>query len=96
MAASTILIGANPFSSIRILELPVFQPNEYFFEHHQQPGEKQWETYRRVMREIMAEYGDYKLTDVTIEDKFKFREIIYPPKGKKEEKPQESKLKAKM
>lgn len=83
MAAASILTATTPYMACEIIELPVFKPNEYFFQHHQKPGEQKWETFRRVMREIMAEHGGYKLTNITIEDKFKYRSIIYSePKSK--------------
>ena len=38
----------------------------------------------------MAEHGNYKLTDITIEDKFKYREIVYAKPG--EEKKGDAKM----
>eukprot|EP00356_Strombidium_inclinatum_P008205 CAMPEP_0170491306 /NCGR_PEP_ID=MMETSP0208-20121228/10760_1 /TAXON_ID=197538 /ORGANISM="Strombidium inclinatum, Strain S3" /LENGTH=326 /DNA_ID=CAMNT_0010766859 /DNA_START=84 /DNA_END=1064 /DNA_ORIENTATION=+ len=59
---STILTG-----SAELLEYPVFRPNEYFFKHHQREGEQKWESFARVVREIMAEGSGLKLSDSTIE-----------------------------
>jgi len=46
-----------PFSWTTIKVLPIFKPNDFFFEKHQQEGEEKDETYARVMRVIMAEAG---------------------------------------
>ena len=66
MMANAILILVNPYIKITISELPIFKPNAFFFENHQREGEQPWETYMRVMREIIAEHGNFKLTDVSI------------------------------
>ena len=68
-----MLLACNPYCSIKVIELPDFFPNEYFWKHHQKEGEEQWQTYARVIREIMAKKGGYKLSDLSIEDKFEYR-----------------------
>ena len=78
------LIGAaNPFSSFTKLELPVFRPNDYFFEHHQREGEEKWETYARVIRDIMSEVSGLPKIEQSIEDKFAYKDLLYPKKDKK-------------
>ena len=57
---------------------PVFEPNDYFFENHQKEGEEKWETFARVIREIMAENSDLTLSDLSIEDKFHYKNLLYP------------------
>jgi hypothetical protein len=32
----------NPWASCEIIELPVFKPNEYFFENHMKEGEEKY------------------------------------------------------
>ena len=32
----------QPYSTCDIKELPVFEPNEYFFKHHVKEGEEKW------------------------------------------------------
>lgn len=34
----------------------------------------------RVMREIMAEVGEYELDDHYIEDKFEYKKLLFPHK----------------
>lgn len=72
-AAQSLLLGAVPYMGLKIKELPVFEPNDYFFKNHKKEGEEKWECYARVMREIMAKEGNYSLCDNTIEDKFEFK-----------------------
>jgi len=78
------LIGAScPFSTITKIDLPVFRPNEFFWQNHQREGEEKWQTYERVLRQIMSEVGDLPLSDLSIEDKFEYKKILYPIKAKK-------------
>ena len=58
--------------SIELRIYPVFKPNEYFWKNHwnESLGEKKWETYARIVRkEIMAREGNFKLSDLSAEDK---------------------------
>ena len=75
------LIGAsNLYCTATHKELPVFRPNDYFWKTHQRKDEEKWQTYARVMREIMAEVSGLPLEDQFIEQKFRYREILYPEK----------------
>lgn len=78
LLAHSIMYGSCLFSSCSVKELPVFTPNDYFFENHQKKGEQKWETYARVVREIMAKAGNLKISDKCVEDKYAFKDIIYP------------------
>jgi hypothetical protein len=50
-----------------VTELTVFAPNEYFWKHHWKEGkEEKWEAFARVVRQIMAEVGDLKISDLTM------------------------------
>ena len=83
--AHMILAACQPYAAATLKELPVFEPNEYFFQHFQKPGEEQWETYMRVIREIMGENLGKGHSDAKLEDKFEYKDILYPSKkGKKE------------
>lgn len=61
---------------------PVFKPNEYFWKNHwdEKSGEKQWEAYARAVREIIAKSHGLKYFEISMEDKFTYKEIV---KGKK-------------
>ena len=81
--AQSVLCSTCPLTRVYISEMPVFKPNEYFFKNHQREGEEKWETYARVIRDLMSQESGMKIMDVTIEEKFKYREYIYPAyKGK--------------
>lgn len=69
------------------IELPVFAPNEFFWKHHWQEGkEEKWEAFARVVREIMGEVAGLKLSDLSMQDKFDYLELLKgkEPKKKKE------------
>lgn len=34
LAAHSILIACCPYATLKIIELPVFKPNDYFWENH--------------------------------------------------------------
>ena len=66
-----------------VKQLPTFTPNDYFFKNHQKSGEEKWATYMRVMREIMADSLGFKLSQNKLEDKFAYKEMLYPKKAGK-------------
>jgi hypothetical protein len=61
----------------RYIELPVFKPNDYFFKHHQREKEEKWETFARVTRELMAKVGNLKTSELSVEDKFEYKKLLY-------------------
>ena len=71
------------WSKVTCLELPVFCPNDYFWENHWDGKQDKAGLFADTMREIMAEVGGYKLSDATVDDKLDFKKIL---KGKKIEK----------
>jgi len=77
-----VLSACNPYSTLEVLDLPIFEPNDFFFKHHMKEGEEQWETYMRVIRQIMAEEGGLELSEQSIEDKFKYRALVFGEKNK--------------
>lgn len=67
-----------------MLELPDFNPNEYFWKHHLREGEEKWKCYARCVKEIMAKEGGMGLSDARIEDKWMYKSLVFPKKeGKK-------------
>lgn len=74
------VIGMAIFMTLTVDELPVFAPNEYFWKNHWREGkEEKWEAYARVVKDIMAEVGGLKVSDLTMQDKFDYIELL---KGK--------------
>jgi hypothetical protein len=49
-----ILFGQG-FNMYTLYEMPVFEPNEYFWEHHWDGKEQKWIAYARAMQIIIAE-----------------------------------------
>lgn len=87
------LIGAStPFSWLEIIHLPIFKPNDYFFEHHQQEGEEKYQTFMRVVRQIMSEVSGLPMIDCNIEEKFEYKKMLFPSKNGSGGKKTESKL----
>ena len=66
--------------------MPVFEPNEWFFQHWKRDDkEEKWETYMRVIREIMGEQLGKGLSEAKLEEKFAYKDLLYPSKkGKKD------------
>lgn len=70
--ASVYTIG----TTVQVDYLPVFQPNDFFWNNHWQEGkEEKWEAYARVVREIMAEHGGFKLSELTMQDKIEYKKL---------------------
>lgn len=58
---------------------PVFKPNDYFWNHHwsKDCGLEKWQVYSKVIREeIMAKSFNFKLFDITSEEKMDFKAIM--------------------
>ena len=58
-ASNQIINCSNFWCKIHVTELPVFEPNDYFFEHHQKKDEEKWQTYARVIRDLMIKHGNF-------------------------------------
>jgi hypothetical protein len=70
---SQILIQSCGYITINVDVLPIFLPNEFFWNHHWQEGkEEKWEAFARVTRDIIAKSGGFGLSKCTMEDKFEF------------------------
>lgn len=78
-----IVLAQILFAVYIIQELPVFEPNEYFWKNHWQEGkEEKWEAYARVIREIMCEVGGLKPSELSLEDKLDYKNIVRGTKQK--------------
>jgi len=77
------LVFCNMWQKITMTGLPTFEPNEYFWKNHMQEGEEKWQTYMRVIRDIMSEVsGLPKCDTLSYEDKCAYKLILYPKKDK--------------
>ena len=63
-------------------ELPRFEINDYFIKNCVKEGEEVWQAYMRVIRDIMAEALQFKLSENTMEDKLEYKRILYAKKEK--------------
>ena len=57
-------------------EMPVFEPNEYFWKNHWDGKEEKWVAYARAVRTLMAETGGLKLSNSSMEDKMTYKKLI--------------------
>lgn len=71
-----LLVGMVPWTTPIRIELPIFRPNQYFWDKHVEEGEERWFTYRRVMRDIMSKHSGLPLSPMQIEDKFEYQKIL--------------------
>lgn len=71
----TIVFG-HGITSYVCNELPVFKPNDFFWEHHWDGKEDKWRLYARVMQQIIAEVGGYECSSSTLEDKLEYKNLI--------------------
>jgi hypothetical protein len=79
--ASTLLAYLNilihcVFTIYTTHEMPVFEPNEFFWKNHWDGKEEKWVAYARAVRTLMAEAGGLKLSDSSMEDKMAYKKLI--------------------
>lgn len=46
-----LVLFAQPYNKIELIDLPIFFPTDYLFENHKQLGESKWEIYANAIRE---------------------------------------------
>jgi len=56
------MLLAQGISYFTLYEMPVFEPNEYFWKHHWDGQEQKWIAYARAMQTIIAEAGGFELS----------------------------------
>ena len=80
----SLLSLSTGYIGVQVFFLPNFEPNEYFWKHHWQEGkEEKWEAFARVTRQIMCEYGGFKMSNLTMEDKFAYLKALKELKANK-------------
>ena len=72
-----------PIKTLEIKLFPVFEPNEYLWEHHNKEDESKVDTYRRVVRDVMMKESGLKDgKDFSDLDRFRFIEAVTGKKAK--------------
>ena len=56
--------------------MPPFKPNEYLFETFKDKGTEKWEIYAWAVREAMAKFGDFKLTNQSNKEKILYKDYM--------------------
>jgi len=77
-----LMVCCLPFYWCEIIQLPVFRPNEYFWKHHQREDEERYETYMRVIRDLLSEYSQIPKIEQDITEKFEYKRKLFPHKYK--------------
>ena len=80
------IVQLSLLSVVTYYEMPDFKPNEYFWQHHWDGKEEKWVAYARAVRALMAETGGFKLSDLSLEDKLEYKNLV---RGKKKNGKQE-------
>ena len=86
-----ILAAGNLYTVLEVYEMPIFRPNEYFWKHHQRKNEEKWQTYARVIRDIIVDGSNGTIpialhedgTEIDIREKKDYKELLWPTKNKK-------------
>jgi hypothetical protein len=73
------------YISVTIHAMPVFRPNDYFWQNHWDGKEEKWVAYARAMRQIMADAAEIKLSEVSLEAKMDFKNLVRGKPIKKRE-----------
>lgn len=69
------MIGAGGLVVVTVHDMPVFKPNDFFWEHHWDGEEPKWQAYARVMQRIIANEHGLKLSDSNVRDKLEYRAL---------------------
>ena len=83
-----MLIVACPYCIVDLYEMPIFRPNDYFWENHMQQGEEKWEAYARVIRDIIHEGSGVPImkkedgSEIDIKEKLEYKSYLWPRKAK--------------
>jgi Na+-transporting NADH:ubiquinone oxidoreductase subunit NqrB len=56
--------------------MPIFRPNEYFWEHHWDGKEEKWMAFARAVQNIIARELDVPTSESSLREKFEFKAIM--------------------
>jgi len=62
--------------SVKIIELPDFEPTEYLFKTHKDKGSERWEIYAWALREAMMKAGNLKACNMPLREKICYEEYM--------------------
>ena len=64
--------------------MPVFEPNDFFWEHHWDGKEEKWVAFARAVRQAIIETGDFKDTPMSMRDKLEYKNLVRGKKPKEQ------------
>ena len=70
-----LLILAGPWTYLRY-DMPVFEPNEYFWKHHWDGKEEKWVAFARAVQHVIAENGGMIVSKNKLEDKVNYKMLV--------------------
>ena len=72
-----VLLFSNIFPTIATLHImPVFVPNQWMLDTHQDKGTFDWEIYAWCVRDTMAKTGGFEKCEQTIRDKLNYEKFM--------------------
>jgi 1-acyl-sn-glycerol-3-phosphate acyltransferase len=76
------LVVCQPLHTAEVISLPVFVPNEYYFNRPESEGKEQWIYYAETMRDIMCDASGLKKIEGSYEMKREYLDLLRQPKQK--------------
>ena len=70
-----ICILAGPWTYVRY-DMPVFEPNEFFWKNHWDGKEEKWVAFARAVQHIIAENGGMAVSNNRLEDKVQYKMLV--------------------
>ena len=75
-----VLLLSQFYSSLELIYMPIFVPNDYLFEQKKNLAKSKELVYAEAIREIMSKHSGLGKWDISIPEKLKYLEILYKQK----------------
>ena len=62
-------------SFVYMSEMPVFKPNDFFWEHHWDGKEVRWMAYARAVQKIIADELGVPTSESSLKEKFEYKSL---------------------
>jgi hypothetical protein len=61
---------------VEVYTLPPFLPNDHLFSKFADKGTEKWEIYAWAVRDVMAKFGGFQLSQLSNNDKIKYKNFM--------------------
>ena len=78
-----LVLMAQPYTYIQMIDLPIYYPTDYLFSNHKDLGKSYWEIYANSIRHIMSEVLNIPTSEASLVKKHELMSIIFPESKKK-------------